>query len=371
MVTEEMKFSWKYAASGIVIIAICAGAIVWQTNKVRASRSLTKDVETYKLKAQNGDPIAEEKLESLYDHGLGVPQDYSEALRLYSKSAEQGNARAQYAIGAMYELGHGVQQDYAEALHWYREAADHGEADAQSSIGSMYYYGRGVQQDQAQAYGWYHRAADQGLARAEYDLGFVYDHGRGVGRDPTQAYYWYRKAADQGYESAERALGFKGRFSSAWSLIVIAMLLGYGWVLKDAKLPSFSYRIWSIPAQILAALLGLVYVGMGVIRIFAIFHTVLAVNTYDFIGCLFLGLSISASFKGFSQPPGKAKLALGVAMVLLVGANSFVAAHRSLAPFSLVFRDLFSVDGLLAGIIVPTIASLWLLRARPTIHTAT
>jgi len=79
----------------------------WQTNKVRASRSLTKDVETYKLKAQNGDPIAKEELGSLYDHGLGVPQDYSEALRLYRESAEQGNTRAQYAIGAMYELGHG------------------------------------------------------------------------------------------------------------------------------------------------------------------------------------------------------------------------------------------------------------------------
>jgi hypothetical protein len=269
----------------------------------------------------------------------------------------------------MYDLGHGVKQDYVEALHWYRKAADLNDADAQCSIGSMYYYGRGVQQDLGEAVRWFRRAADQGLARAEYDLGVFYDHGRGVPRDPTQSYYWYRKAADQGYESAERVLGCKSSIISIWSLIAIAMLFGYLWILRDVRLSSLSYRIWSIPTHNLAALLGLAYLVMGIFRIFSIFHSVLAVNLYLFIEYLFLGVSIAVSFYVFSQPSGKAKLALGVTMVLFVAINGFVGAHRDIAPFSPVFRGLSSVDGLLVGIMISTIASLWLTRRETTTKT--
>ena len=59
----------------------------------------------------------------------------------------------------MYRTGLGVRQDYAEAVKWYRKAAEQGDADAQNSLGVMYRKGRGVAQDYVRAYAWYDLAA--------------------------------------------------------------------------------------------------------------------------------------------------------------------------------------------------------------------
>ena len=62
----------------------------------------------------------------------------------------------------MYNLGIGVQQDYAEALKWYRLAADQGRADAQDILGTMYAQGRGVPQDYVRAHMWLNLSAAKG-----------------------------------------------------------------------------------------------------------------------------------------------------------------------------------------------------------------
>lgn len=331
---------------------------------MRVSQLPKRDAETYQLNAQHGDAAAKEKLGSMYYHGSEVPQNYDEAFRLYNESADQGNPHAQYDIGMMYELGKGVKQDYIEALRWYRKASALNDADAQCSIGSMYYYGRGVQQNLGEAETWFRRAADQGLARAEYNLGILYDHGRGVPRDPAQSYYWYRKAADQDYEPAERVLGFKSSIVGMWTLVGFVMLFGYLWVLKDARLSNLSDRVWDIPAYNLAALLGLVYVGLGIIRLFAIFHTLVAVNLYSFIEYLFLGMSVAISFNVLSQPPKASMSALGVVIALFIVVNGFVGARRGIAPFSPILRGLSSSDGILVGVIISIAASLWVTRTQ-------
>jgi len=50
----------------------------------------------------------------------------------------QGVARAQINLGIMYDTGLGVPQDYAEAVKWYRTAADQGRARAQNNLGVTY-----------------------------------------------------------------------------------------------------------------------------------------------------------------------------------------------------------------------------------------
>ena len=42
--------------------------------------------------------------------------DYAEAVKLLRESAAQGHTHAQYSLGAMYENGLGVAQDYTEAV---------------------------------------------------------------------------------------------------------------------------------------------------------------------------------------------------------------------------------------------------------------
>ena len=60
-------------------------------------------------------------------------------------AAEQGDAKAQSNLGLMYDQGLGVSQDYAEAVRWFRLAAEQGDAGAQCQLGAMYATGKGVQ----------------------------------------------------------------------------------------------------------------------------------------------------------------------------------------------------------------------------------
>lgn len=73
----------------------------------------------------------------MYNLGLGVPQDYAEAVRWYRLAAEQGNSVAQRNLGAMYRNGHGVPQDYTSAHLWYNIAAANGHESAGESRDSL------------------------------------------------------------------------------------------------------------------------------------------------------------------------------------------------------------------------------------------
>jgi uncharacterized protein len=57
-------------------------------------------------------------LGDLYNRGLGVNQDFAEAVRWYHKAADQGLHWAQNRLAVMYEKGRGVPQDYVQAYIW-------------------------------------------------------------------------------------------------------------------------------------------------------------------------------------------------------------------------------------------------------------
>jgi TPR repeat protein len=63
--------------------------------------------------------------------------DYTMAMRLIRPLAEQGNAGAQTDLGVIYDTGLGVPQDYAQAVVWYHKAADQGDAGALRPPSSM------------------------------------------------------------------------------------------------------------------------------------------------------------------------------------------------------------------------------------------
>ena len=46
----------------------------------------------------------------------------------------------------MHQNGLGVEQNYAEALTWYHKAADQGHATAQENLSRMHHNGLGVEQ---------------------------------------------------------------------------------------------------------------------------------------------------------------------------------------------------------------------------------
>ena len=145
-----------------------------------------------------------------FDKGLAAYNvgDFDTALEELRPLGEQGHAGAQFNLGLMYSYGVGVPQDYAEAVTWYRLAAEQGDAGAQHALGSMYANGDGVIQDDAEAVNWSRLAADQGHAGAQYALGYNYAIGRGVIQDYAEAVTWYRLAAEQGHAGAQYALGY-------------------------------------------------------------------------------------------------------------------------------------------------------------------
>ncbi len=60
----------------------------------------------------------------LYDHGLGVTQNYVEAVDMYARAAIAGDLAAQCNLGFMYDQGHGIVQNYSKAFYWYTKAAE-------------------------------------------------------------------------------------------------------------------------------------------------------------------------------------------------------------------------------------------------------
>ena len=60
----------------------------------------------------------------MYYNGIGVVENFGEALSWYMKSAQQGYPEAQFNLGYMHEIGDWVAQDYAKAAEYYQKAVD-------------------------------------------------------------------------------------------------------------------------------------------------------------------------------------------------------------------------------------------------------
>jgi TPR repeat protein len=137
--------------------------------------------------------------------------EYDAMFRKNLPLAQEGNAGAQYNIGTMYYEGLGVDDNFDEALTWFRRSADQGYARAQSRLGFIYAYGDEVPQDYAVAVKWFKLAAAQGHAKAQYNLGTLYRNGRGVPQDFMMAHLWLNLATSRLVDVDERILAAEER----------------------------------------------------------------------------------------------------------------------------------------------------------------
>jgi TPR repeat protein len=186
------------------------GQVIWGDcleEGIGVSQDYAEAVKWYRMAAEQGFASGQTYLGLMYKNGRGMAQDHAEAVKWFRKAAEQGNAFGQNELGGMYENGRGVSRDYAEAVKWYRKAAEQGFASGQNNLGRMYLNGLGVAQDHAEAVKWYRKAAEQGNAAWQVNLGWMYEKGLGVAQDYAEAVQWYRKAAEQGYASGQNNLG--------------------------------------------------------------------------------------------------------------------------------------------------------------------
>ncbi len=82
------------------------------------------------------------------------------------RASEFGSNYATFAYGGFLEQGLGVAQNYEEAVRWYRRSAEAGEPEAQNRLGVKYAEGKGVQKSVAEALKWFIIAAANGDEKA-------------------------------------------------------------------------------------------------------------------------------------------------------------------------------------------------------------
>src|SRR5690606_26378152 len=108
-----------------------AGAAAYQSGDFRAAMT-----EWLPL-AEAGDPVAQNSVGALYDHGLGVDEDDAEAARWYQMAADQGLPLAMRNLAGMYAGGYGLPYDKDQAIHWYEQAAQLGDEKAAQRLAAL------------------------------------------------------------------------------------------------------------------------------------------------------------------------------------------------------------------------------------------
>ncbi|HKU55265.1 MAG TPA: hypothetical protein VJP60_07855 [Rhizomicrobium sp.] len=139
-----------------------------------------------------------------------------DAVKYLSRAAEAGQPVAQFRLGTLYEHADGVGMDTAKAAHWYQLAAEHGNRKAMHNLGVFYASGALGKKDLPQAARWFAKAASLGLTDSQFNLAFLNEHGYGVTRSLVAAYKWYSIAAASGdKESKARAALLQARLSAS------------------------------------------------------------------------------------------------------------------------------------------------------------
>lgn len=87
--------------------------------------------------AEGGDAVAQNSVGALYDHGLGVDEDDTEAARWYQMAADQGLPLAMRNLAGMYAGGHGLPYDKDQAEYWYEKAAEAGDEKSVQRLAAL------------------------------------------------------------------------------------------------------------------------------------------------------------------------------------------------------------------------------------------
>lgn len=146
----------------------------------------------------------------LYHHGLGVPQDFTKAFELYEQvlDNEKSNLahkyRAMAGLGLLYKDGNGVPQSYTRAIEYFQKAADGGGVDGCKFMGDIYKNGHGVDIDYEKAFQYYLKcdeACHNSMAMCDegwLNLGIMYLNGLGTDVNKELALVYMKKALKYG-----------------------------------------------------------------------------------------------------------------------------------------------------------------------------
>jgi uncharacterized protein len=122
------------------------------------------------------------------------------------EAGDDGVYAALFKCGYMCDCGVGVEQDYEEAMVWYVAAADMGSTSAMHNMGLIHLSKEKGYHSPAEAVKWFKRSAEAGDSQSQTQLGKMYLEGTGVEPDRMEAARWLTMAAQQGDENAVKLL---------------------------------------------------------------------------------------------------------------------------------------------------------------------
>jgi len=213
--------SMKYWSLALAILGLCSSAhadfraamsAIERGHYATAERALRKP-------AAQGDARAQNNLGFLYEHGLGVTQNYVEARNWYSKAAEAGLPEAKFNLATLYHYGRGISQNAELAAPLFASAAQAGYADAEYMLGEYYRSGLGgLKKDGAVALAWFLRASRKGHSGAQLMASSIYLSGEGWRSEPRKALIWGELARGNGETQASAIVTRAGKGLTAEQL---------------------------------------------------------------------------------------------------------------------------------------------------------
>ncbi|MBQ7273311.1 MAG: SEL1-like repeat protein [Bacteroidales bacterium] len=177
----------------------------------------------YEKAAEKEDAAALNDLGVIYDQGLGVENNYAQAVSYYMRAAKAGSASGCNNLAYAYYNGQGVTQDINLCVQWLEKAYDI-DKDFKSELGLGYYYvgkayyngkanNQPVEQNYEKAFRYFKKAEEMGMekkidiADLNQCLGICYEDGKGVTKDVDEALRYYRKSAEMGNAEAMNSVG--------------------------------------------------------------------------------------------------------------------------------------------------------------------
>jgi TPR repeat protein len=144
---------------------------------------------TMEQMAEKGDPRQQFNVAAQLER----EKKYDEAIKWYTRAAEQGFRPAELNLAQMYEKGIGVKQDPTEARKRYRRLSELGDNEARYRAAKL----AADAQDYKEALGLYERLVRDDEVRAMLDLGQLHEDGRGVPQNFARAAELYERAAER------------------------------------------------------------------------------------------------------------------------------------------------------------------------------
>ena len=162
---------------------------------------MEKAFKYYEMAANQKDPIALNKLGSLYFSGIGTKKNYEKALSLFSQASDLGNDNASLNLAFIYLTG-GAKDSIRNkrAFDLFEKSQKAGNKIAEFMLGYAYYKGFVTDVNYAEAYKYIKNAANgkAQIDEAQLVLAHLYTKGNGTVQNYANAVTSYRAAVNQG-----------------------------------------------------------------------------------------------------------------------------------------------------------------------------